>query len=74
MKLFNKEYDGMDILIWIVVVGAIIIGIVVAVRNPAQPDPECTKEYVELNGATDCDNIYKANDQLQSENTNNYYN
>jgi len=74
MKIFNKEYDGMNVAIWIILISVFVVWLVMALKTPAQPDSECTTEYVKINGTTDCDNLYKANDQLESENTNNYYN
>lgn len=41
----------------VVVVALIYVG-----RTPAKVDPECTTEYVQINGEKDCENRMKANE------------
>jgi hypothetical protein len=37
-----------------------VIGILWAVATPAEPRPECTSEYIAINGQYDCEAIQRA--------------
>ena len=62
------------VVIYLLIGLIVTVGVVYVVRQPAKVSTECTAEYVQQFGSTDCQNSYKQDEALQEEQNNNLYN